>query len=150
LSVSHSTGSGKWVHAPEAVFHSGNHPILDVLGGDAGGRRHVSHPPEDAAVECEGNPNLLAVSASDRAHRSTSAIPPVDCHKAIVAPFLTLFVVMLEEQPVILHDAVDPTWIRRCAPGRLGLASQQGKHAMVPVGRQLGDGCPSRGQATSR
>ena len=62
-----------------------------------------------------------------------------------MAPFLPLFVVTLEEQPVNLHDAVDPTWIRRCAPGRLGLPSQQGMHAMVPVGRQLGDGCPVTG-----
>jgi hypothetical protein len=38
-----------------------------------------------------------------------------------------------------LHDAVDALWIGRCAPVFFRLAAQQGMHAPIAIGWQVGD-----------
>ncbi len=40
---------------------------------------------------------------------------------------------------------MDALWIGRCAPGLPGLAAQQGLHAAIAIGRQIGDGCADVG-----
>ncbi len=62
-----------------------------------------------------------------------------------MAPLLALAAVGLEEQAVNLHDAVDALWIGAFAPGLPGLAAQQGMHAAIAIGRQIGDEHPDVG-----
>lgn len=64
---------------------------------------------------------------------------PVDGDPAIMAPLVALAAVGLEEQALNLHDAVNALWMRCCAPGLPGLAAQQGMHAAIAIGRQIGD-----------
>ncbi len=45
---------GHTVHAAVAMLDGGNHQVMDVLGGDAAGGRHVPHCLPVAAVEREG------------------------------------------------------------------------------------------------
>jgi len=106
------------------MLDGSDHQVLHVLGGDAAGCRDMPHRFAIAAVEREGDADLLAIVAGDlQPVRAPAGITLVDRDATIVAPLLPLFAVALKEQPVNLHDAVDALWVGRCAPGFLGLAA---------------------------
>ena len=119
---------GQAVHRSEAVLDGGDHQVPDVLGADAAGRRHVPHRLAVAAVEREGDADLLAIVARDlQPIRAPAGVALVDGDPAVVTSFLAMFAIPLEQQPVHLHDAVHALWVGACAPGLFGLAAQQGR-----------------------
>lgn len=122
------------------MFDGSDHQVADVLGGDAAGGGGVPHRLPVAAVEREGDAHRLAIVAADLERVEAPArVAPVDRGPAIMAPLLALAAMGVEQQAVTPHDAVDALWIGRCAPGLLGLAAQQGMHAAIVIGRQIGD-----------
>lgn len=65
LSVSHSMGSDKHVDATEAVLNGGDHEALHIFAFDALGGGDMGDCFTVAAVEGEGDPDLLLVVAAD-------------------------------------------------------------------------------------
>ncbi len=89
-------GFGHAVHLSVAMLDRGNHQVLDVLGGDAARRCHVSHRLAVAAVEREGDTHLLAIVAGDLQPVGTPAgVAEVDGDPAVVTPFLAAFAASL-------------------------------------------------------
>ena len=87
---------GHAVHLAVAMLDRGDHQVLDVLGGDAARRRHVSHGFTVAAVERECDTHLLAIVAGDLQPVGTPAgVAEVDGDPAIVTPFLAAFAASL-------------------------------------------------------
>ena len=90
--------------------------------------------------------DLLAVVARDlQAIRAPAGIASIDGDATIVAAFLATFAIALEQQTVHLHDPVDALRVGACAPGRVGLAAQQGVDATIAVGGKIGDECADIG-----
>ena len=125
------------------MLDSGDHQITDVLGGDAAGGSNVPHGLAVTAVECKGDAHLFAIVASDlQGVRAPAGVAPIDGNATIMAPLLPAAVVALKQQPVHLHDPVDPLGIGRCAPDPGSLAAQKGVDPAITVGGQIGDQRP--------
>ena len=123
------------------MLDGGDHQILDVLGRDAAGRRYMPHCFSVAAVEREGDAHLLAIVAADLERvGAPTGVAQIDRYPAVVPPFVAAAAAVTQkEQPVHLHHAIDALRVGRCAPGLLGLATQQCMYATIAVGGQIGD-----------
>lgn len=118
------------------MLDGGDHQVADILGGDAASGGDVSHGFPATAVEREGDADLLAVVATDLQRIGPPAgIAPVDSDATVVAPFLALAAMGLEQQAMNLRHAVCPLWIGRCASGLLCPTAQQGMNPPIAVGR---------------
>ena len=102
-----------------------------------------------AAVEGEGHAHALAVVAADlQAVRAPAGVARVHGNAPLV-PALFATGVALEQEPVHLHDPVDPLHVRRGPALPLGLATQEGMNPSIAVGGQIGDEPLDRGEKAS-
>ncbi len=91
-------GVGQLVHLAEAMLDGGNHEVAHVLGGDAAGSGYISHRLPVAAVEGEGDADLLAIVAADlEAVRTPACIAGDDGDLAVMPAFLAASGVALEQ-----------------------------------------------------
>jgi hypothetical protein len=128
------------VHLAEAGLHGRDHEVLDILALDALGGDHKAQGLAVAAVEREGDAHLLAIVAADlQAVGAPAGVAGLNRDPAIVPTLLAAAAVPLEQEAMQLHDSVDPLGVGRCAPGLFRLAAEQGMHAAIAVGRQVGD-----------
>src|SRR3954447_10159942 len=86
---------------------------------------HEAHGLPVAAVEGEGHAHALAVVAADlQAVRAPAGVARVHGNAPLV-PALLAAGVALEQEPMHLHDAVDPLHVRSGTTLPFGLAAQE-------------------------
>jgi hypothetical protein len=130
----------QFVDQPEAALDALDHQIANVGTVDAAGGRHPGDRLAVAAVEREGDAHLLAIVAADlEPVRAPAGVGAVDRNAAVMLPLLAGSGMALEQQPVHLHDPVDPLHVDRRAAFFAALTPQQRMDASVAVGRLAGD-----------
>ncbi len=92
-----------------------------------------------AAIEGEGDPDLLAVVTADL--EAVGATAPVSLiHRdAAVVTTLGAIAVSIEQQAMDLHDPVDSFVVGRLTPLCHGPPLEDGMDAPIAVGRQIGN-----------
>src|SRR5947209_7082403 len=124
----------------EAALDALDHQIADHLAGDAGGRRD---PPDDLAimaVEGKGDTHHLAVPAGElKDVRAPADVGPERHDAAVVLAGPSMAGVARQEQPVLLHQAVDALGIDGCATAGSPLAPDKGSDPAIAVGWSLID-----------
>ena len=123
----------------EPMLNGSHHQVTHVLASDAACGGEEAHGLAITAVQCKGDPHLLAVVAADL--EAIGAPTPIAFiyRNATVMPPLDTAGVAIEQQAMDLHHAVDPFVIGRLAPGGQRLALEDGVDPPVTVGRQFGD-----------
>lgn len=125
------------------------HQVAHVLARDAAGGCHEADGLPVAAVEGEGHAHALAVVAADlQAVRAPAGVARVHGNAPLV-PALLAAGVALEQEPMHLHDAVDPLHVRRGPALPLGLTTQESMNPSIAVGGQIGNERLDRGDKPS-
>lgn len=133
-------GLGQHVDAAKAVLDSRDHEVLHVLALDALGGGDMGDCVTVAAVEGEGDPDLLLVVAADlEAVGAPSDVRAFDGDLTVMATLLGRSGVAHQQQIVHLHDSVNALGIGPRTPGFPGVAAQNGMDTPIAVGGHVGD-----------
>ena len=113
--------------------------VTNVLASDAARGGEEAQGFAITAVQCEGDPHLLTVIATNlEAVGAPTSIAFIHRDATVVAP-LDATGVAIKYETVGLHDPVDPFVVGRLVPGGKCPAPEDGMDPPVAVGRQLGD-----------
>src|SRR6516225_2271660 len=106
-------GDRQAIDRAEAMLDGSEHQITNVLAADAAGDGEETHGLAITAVEREGDPHPFTVVTADlKAVGAPAAVALIDGDASIMAP-LDAAGMMIEQEAVDLHHAVNPLVIGR-------------------------------------
>src|SRR5438128_5006511 len=127
------------VDQTEAMLDRHQHEVAHITTGDSAGRRKKAHGFTIAAIEGEGDPDLLAVVTADLEAVGAPAAVSLIHRDAAVVTSLGATAVPIEQQAMDLHDPIDSFVVRRLTPLCQGPPLEDGMDTPIAVGRQLGN-----------
>ena len=126
--------------ASKAALDALDHHVADHLAGDARGRRQPADHLAVVTVESEGYTDDLAVPAGELQRVGAPADIRADRdHPAVMLARGPAAGVALKEQPMLLHQAIDPLRVDRVLAGGSPLALEERGDPPVAIGRPPAD-----------
>lgn len=133
-------GFGQHIDAAEAVLDGGDHEVLHVFALDALGGGDMGDCLAVAAVEGEGDTDLLLVVAADlEAIGAPSDVRTLDGDLAVVKVIIDRSGMTHQQLIVQLHHPVDALGIGPRTPQFPGIPTQDGMDTPIAVGGRIRD-----------